>query len=148
MLIPEMFEGITDPEKAYFGICPGQMRQEEKTIVTSAGWYNQVGELLGEGDLSIIDFGNIFAGLLEDADDSFIIVPVPLNASMKFEHMELEPTILAERCLYIIQPRIVHIFDAREEILERLCKYQNIPYVFEYRDKAYDIIENLIPFVH
>lgn len=150
MLTPEMFS-ITDPgfaEFAPFGICPGQIRDDRKTLVTAAGWYNQYGDLLGQGDLTIIDFSNIMRGLSKEEVDSFIVVPLPLYSSTGMLHRPLEPLDLVERCLYVIVPEVIYIFDARVDILERLCTNQNLPYDFAHRLRAYDIIADLIPSFH
>src|SRR3972149_734181 len=132
-----VFEGITKPEDSFFGLCSGQTRSPYEVLVASAGWYNQLGELLGVGDLAIRDFVNIYTGLTEDDLESFVLLP---NTKDFSPHRTLTPKVLTERCWYIIDHSGVYVFDQRFIIFEYLFVKYNLPAVSQKRYEAYDLI--------
>lgn len=117
-----MFIGVHDSR---FGIFSGQTRRDSEVIITQAGWYNQLGQVLGEGDLSMEDFVNII-GNLHVGDPSLLIV---LPAKDNVSHKQLPPHVLAERCAFIIHPDVIHIVAAPNMATEFHFFRQRVSYV-------------------
>lgn len=117
-----MFIGVRDSR---FGIFSGQTRKQSEVIITQAGWYNQLGQVLGEGDLSMEDFVNII-GNLHVGDPSLLIV---MPAIGDRAHKQLTPQHLAEQCAFIINPDVIHIIAAPNMATEFHFFRQRVSYV-------------------
>lgn len=66
----------TNPKKTPFGLINNQVRGD--SIIQSAGWFNQKGERLGAGDLSLKDMQNISKNI--SVAEAFFVLP-ELDAS-------------------------------------------------------------------
>ncbi len=151
VILPEgMFVGVHD---SLFGIFSGQTRAHSEIIITQAGWYNQLGQVLGEGDLSMEDFVNILSNLQVGDPCSLIVVP-----ARETPHKQLSPHLLAERCAFIIHPDLIHIIAAPSFLTEGYFARQRVscilpdgegvegplPYVVSNRTEAKALIGELI----
>lgn len=118
-----MFVGVHD---SLFGISSGQTREHTEVIITQAGWYNQLGQLLGEGDLALEDFVNILSNLPASGLGSLIVVP-----ARDAPHNQLSPKLLAERCAFIIHPDVIHIIAPPSIITEYRFAQQRVLYTLQ-----------------
>lgn len=137
----DLFLGITESDDSWLGIYPRQVRGVFESFVTDAGWYNERGELLGIGDLSVKDFENIYKGLLDLAEPSpFIVVPPGIRSTI---HADVLPAALAQVCGYIIHPEHILAFDARASLFEELFAKQDLPVHFCNRREAFRFLSAL-----
>lgn len=137
----DLFWGVTEQDDSWLGIYPRQVREVFESFVTDAGWYNERGELLGTGDLSVKDFENIYKGLLDLAEPSpFIIVPSGIKLRA---YVDVPPAALARMCDYIIHPQHILAFDARAALFEELFFKQDLPVHFCDRREAFRFLNAL-----
>lgn len=90
-----------------FGLFSGQMRTHR--LVKNAGWYNQSGELLGNGDLSMDDLETISLTLEEG--EVFVVVreyPAFVTRPSGFDAEQLPLDYLVEHADYVIIPAFIY----------------------------------------
>lgn len=68
MLTKELFSD----DAPTFGLVSGQMRNSLEKIFHNAGWYNQYGEKVGWGDMSLKDLEHVSKEI--DENDMFIVL--------------------------------------------------------------------------
>lgn len=71
-LIKDMYGTESQPIFSLFGLKTGQWRNPPDRVMKDAGWYNQLGQRLGFGDLDTQDLKRIMQALLEE--EVFIIL--------------------------------------------------------------------------
>ena len=124
VILPEgMFIGVRNSD---FGIFSGQTRGYSEVIITQAGWYNQLGQVLGEGDLAFEDFVNIFNSLPVGYPNLFVVVP-----ARDTPHKQLSLNLLAERCAFIVLPNAIHIVAPPSIITEHRFEKRLVGYVLQ-----------------
>lgn len=89
-----------------FGFRNGQRRRHP--VVKNAGWFNSAGELMGQGDLGIVDF-YIIANALIDTESFIIINERRVQTVLHEERVGVLG--LSDYCSYLIRPSRVFVLD-------------------------------------
>lgn len=146
ILSENLFRGATKWNPSFLGIYPNQARNDGDAIVSSAGWYNQVGEFLSSGDLSANDLIQIQIKIADQGFGPFIVVP-------KTSDLPWAPVMdiktLAECCVFIVHPSFLYVLDPRYRWQEwgyvsaKENPMTNIVFHSVSRREAYNLIASL-----
>lgn len=106
----------TDPKKTPFGLLSNQIRPD--ALVFNAGWFNQNGERLGRGDISLSDLKQIFKHINYENTCFFVLSETDTIWNMPENIDKTAPGLdyVLKNTIYCVKDKIYKVSKAKSDI--------------------------------